>query len=73
MGEKEARKTASKMLSGKFTLMDMLDNMKKSQAEYVKLMKQRDTPYRCYNVGCMLPYMDYTPRILDEIINSDKS
>ncbi|MDY4848910.1 MAG: signal recognition particle protein [Bacilli bacterium] len=31
MDEKEARKAASKMLSGKFTLMDMLDNMKKIQ------------------------------------------
>lgn len=40
--------------------------------EYVKLMKQREMPYRCYNVGCMLPYMDYTPRTLDEIINSEK-
>ena len=40
--------------------------------EDVRLMEQRDTPYRCYNVGCMLPYMDYTPRTLDEIINSEK-
>ena len=36
--------------------------------EYKELMKQRNIPYECYNVGCMLPYMDYTPRTLDEII-----
>lgn len=28
--------------------------------------------YECYNVGCMLPHIDYTPRTLDEIINSEK-
>lgn len=29
---------------------------------------------RMYNVGCMMPYMDYTPRTLEEIItaNNDK-
>ena len=26
-------------------------------------------PMRIYNVGCMMPYMDYTPRTLDEILN----
>lgn len=36
--------------------------------KYKELMKQRNIPYECYNVGCMLPYMDYTPRTLDEII-----
>lgn len=25
-------------------------------------------PCNMYNVGCMMPYMDYTPRTLDEII-----
>lgn len=25
------------------------------------------------NVGCMMPYMDYTPRTLDEIIDGDRS
>ena len=25
-------------------------------------------PMRMYNVGCMMPWMDYTPRTLDEII-----
>lgn len=26
-------------------------------------------PKRAFNVGCMLPYMDYTPRTLDEIMS----
>ena len=26
-------------------------------------------PKRAFNVGCMLPYMDYTPRTIDEIIS----
>ena len=26
-------------------------------------------PIRAYNVGCMLPYMDYEPRTLDEIVS----
>lgn len=33
------------------------------------LMEQLYTkPCEMYNVGCMLPYMDYTPRTLDQII-----
>lgn len=36
--------------------------------EYRALMKKRGIPYECYNVGCMMPYMGYTPRTLDEII-----
>ncbi len=28
-------------------------------------------PCNMYNVGAMLPYMDFTPRTLDEIINKD--
>lgn len=27
-------------------------------------------PSRMYNVGCMLPYMDYTPRTLEEILDT---
>ena len=27
-------------------------------------------PARAYNVGCMMPYIDYTPRTLKEIIGS---
>ena len=40
--------------------------------EYVKLMRKRDISYNCYNVGCMLPYMNYTPRTLDEIIKANE-
>ena len=29
-------------------------------------------PCSMYNVGCMLPYMDYTPRTLDEIIEGSE-
>lgn len=29
-------------------------------------IKKRNIPYECYNVGCMMPYMDYTPRTLEE-------
>ena len=28
-------------------------------------------PCKMFNVGAMMPYMDYTPRTLNEIINSD--
>lgn len=39
---------------------------------YLKYKKERlekdEMPYNCYNVGCMLPYMDYQPRSLDYII-----
>lgn len=31
-----------------------------------------DIPFECYNVGCMMPYMGYTPRTLDEIRRSAK-
>ena len=30
--------------------------------------KDRYKPVHAYNVGCMMPYMDYTPRTLEEII-----
>lgn len=39
---------------------------------YVRAMKFRDLPYECYNVGCMMDYMNYTPRTLDEIIAANK-
>ena len=29
-------------------------------------------PCNMYNVGCMMPYMNYTPRTLDEILVSNK-
>ena len=31
-------------------------------------MTNSDNCGNIYNVGCMKPYMDYTPRTLDEII-----
>lgn len=31
-----------------------------------------DIPINCYNVGCMIDYMGYTPRTLEEIIKSNK-
>ena len=40
--------------------------------EYKHQMLRRDLPYECYNVGCMLPYMDFTPRTLDYIIEMGK-
>ena len=40
--------------------------------DYKAEMRKRDIPYRCYNVGCMMPYMNYTPRTLDEITGGCK-
>ena len=40
--------------------------------EYAEHMRQRHIPYECYNVGCMLPYMNYTPRTLEEIIKGSR-
>ena len=31
-----------------------------------------DKPCNMYNIGCMLPYMNYTPKTLDEIVESYK-
>lgn len=31
---------------------------------------ENDNHGQIYNVGCMLPYMDYTPRTLDEIVRA---
>jgi len=35
---------------------------------FVKENKDTDHPFRMYNVGCMMPWMNYTPRTLEEII-----
>ncbi len=32
-----------------------------------------DKPLRAFNVGCMLPYMDYTPRTLEEIMKGGEN
>lgn len=33
----------------------------------IKMMRGYDLPYRAYNVGCMMPYMNYEPQDLDTI------
>lgn len=30
-----------------------------------------DKPCNMFNVGCMIPYMNYTPRTFEEIIHSE--
>ena len=37
-----------------------------------ELRQLQDIPMRMYNVGCMMPWMGYTPRTLDEIIEGYK-
>lgn len=37
------------------------------------IKKQTDIPMNCYNVGCMMSYMDYTPRTLEEIIKASET
>jgi len=34
---------------------------------YRDICRELEIPFECYNVGCMMPYMDYTPRTLEEI------
>lgn len=41
---------------------NMADHFFKVVSDYYEL------PRRAFNVGCMMPYMNYTPRTLDEII-----
>ena len=36
--------------------------------QYTEKMKKRGLPYESYNVGCMISYMAYTPRTLEEIM-----
>ena len=38
---------------------------------YREICIELEIPFACYNVGCMMPYMDYTPRTLDEIRNGE--
>lgn len=42
-------------------------NMCESWIEEARQLQ--DIPMRMYNVGCMMEWMDYTPRTLDEIID----
>ena len=30
-------------------------------------------PMRAYNVGCMMPWMNYTPRTIEQIIEGHKN
>lgn len=43
---------------------NMMENVKRQMTELY------DTPCEMYNVGCMIPYMEYTPRTLKEIIHT---
>lgn len=36
--------------------------------KYKRMCKEANIPFNAYNVGCMLPYMDYRPRTLEEIV-----
>jgi len=38
--------------------------------KFIKENRSKQMPMRMYNVGCMLPHMDYTPRTLEEILES---
>lgn len=40
--------------------------------EHIKFQMEElyDKPCNMYNVGAMMPYMNYTPRTLEEIIKS---
>ncbi len=35
--------------------------------QYASICKNKKIPFECYNVGCMIDYMGYTPRTLEEI------
>ena len=41
--------------------------------EFIKMAQRQGNPCRMYNVGCMMPYMNYSPKTLEEIINCDKT
>ena len=40
--------------------------------KYKRELLKRGLPLNCYNVGCMLPYMNYTPQCLDIIIKEGR-
>ena len=44
--------------------------IKTADEVYQKRDGERHKPFLAFNVGCMLPYMDYTPRTLKEILRS---
>ena len=59
---------------GAVHLYGHVHNTKDYQAflQYAQICKNLAIPFESYNVGCMLYYMDYTPRTLDEIRRSAK-
>lgn len=44
--------------------MNMMEQVKYQMVELY------DKPCQMFNIGCMLPYMNYTPRTLDEILEN---
>lgn len=42
-------------------------------AQYLETLRASEIPALAYNVGCMMPYMDYTPRTLTELLHTDIS
>ena len=38
--------------------------------KYREICRELEIPFECYNVGCMMPYMYYTPRTLAGIRNN---
>ena len=38
--------------------------------KYGEMCREMGIPFECYNVGCMLDHMGYTPRTLEEIRNA---
>jgi len=40
-----------------------------NQSEALKLRRENEKPFRAINVGCMMPYMNYEPRTLKELLN----
>lgn len=59
---------------GAVHLYGHVHNTKDYQAflQYAQICKSLSIPFESYNVGCMLYYMDYTPRTLDEIRRNAK-
>ncbi|MFR7913868.1 metallophosphoesterase [Eubacterium ramulus] len=50
------------------SLKQLRQKVKQLNEENIDVKKFRKEPY-AYNVGCMIPYMDYTPRTLAEIMS----
>ena len=46
------------------------DAVRTAEAYFRKRDSGRQIEFRAYNVGCMMPYMDFTPRTLEYILNN---